>query len=100
VVGSPGGQSKECFSRNFRPSSESLISCSSSIIGASPPLRVLGLKAVPGTGEFLLVSAATLFLLTVVGGIWVRYIEGIDAGCRKWLYLWMLRWLGTVCYAF
>ena len=67
--GSPGGQISECFSRNLRPSSESLTSwCSSNSVGG-PFRRVFGLTDTPGLGGLLLLSEVGLSLLVPAGGI-------------------------------
>ena len=66
--GSPAGHSRECFSRNFLASSESM-SCWSSAGVSGPFLRVFGLVADPGLGELLFSSAVDLSLFGAEGGI-------------------------------
>ena len=77
--GSPGGQRRECFSRNFLPSRESLISCNSSIIIEVPVRRasalVDGLVVVGGLGEFLLLSELDLWLGCKGMGYVMRGVE-------------------------
>ena len=70
-VGSPGGQSSECFSKNFLPSYASLMSCSSSGMARVPVLQVLGHVAVCefGLSISLSVLLGGLFLEAAVGGM-------------------------------
>jgi hypothetical protein len=67
--GSLGGHSREKFSKYFLPSSESLMSCCSSIGVGGPFLQVFGLFVVPRLGELLFMSAVDLSLLVEVDGI-------------------------------
>ena len=69
MAGSPGGQSNECFSRNFLPSLESFMSWCSSINVGGPLRLVFGLVAVLRFGELLLLSRVGLSLLVIAGGI-------------------------------
>ena len=68
VAGSPAGQRRECFSRYFLPSSESLISCSSSGRDEGPLRRVLGL-IIPVLGELLVLSELDPLALIAVAGM-------------------------------
>ena len=67
VRGSPGRHNSECFSKNFLPSSRSLISCKSSIMMEVPLRRVFGLGVFIGLDGLLLSS---VFCLSLLGGIW------------------------------
>jgi hypothetical protein len=63
VGGSPGGHSRECFSRYFLPSNESLVSCRSSTYhGCTVPPGV-------GSGRCSRGGAVGEFLFQVVSGL-------------------------------